>query len=216
MNQRGIALLVGVVLLAAVSLLAVLVASGTLLQRNMATNFREHALALENATIASAFASAWLLSRSPGERDPDCLSECLLPMGIYGAGELPHSPEFEGAGWWDTYGYSAGYDPEAAIQADDPDLDGRSAHWLIEEIHHYKAAEASGENVSTATGYYRILGRGQGKNTSSVAVIESILARPWGGEFEIGSYPPDGPAHSFCQQFEPEQSCGVLSWRQRR
>jgi len=216
LNERGIALVIGLVLLAAVSLLAVLAASGTLLQRNMASNFREHSLALENASIASEFARAWLLGRPANERDPDCLSNCLLPIGVLGPGELPDQPEFAGVGWWQTHGIPAGYNPETATNIDDPDLSGRSAYWLIEEIHYEQSAGEPGTNDTSGTGYYRILSRGEGRNASSVAVIESILARPWAGEFIPGTYPPVGPSRSFCRQFAPEQACGVLSWRQRR
>jgi len=47
MNSRGIALLAGLFLLAALSLLALTTATGTILQRNMATNFQENSLALQ-------------------------------------------------------------------------------------------------------------------------------------------------------------------------
>ncbi len=37
-----------------------------------------------------------------------------------------------------------------------------------------------------------------------------------GGDFEAGTYPPDGPPHVFCLQFDRKYDCGTLSWRQRR
>ena len=63
MNSRGIALFTGLVLLAALSLLALTAASGTVLQRTMAANFQENSMALQNASIAASYARAWLNSR---------------------------------------------------------------------------------------------------------------------------------------------------------
>lgn len=213
MKSRGIALLAAIVLLAALSMLAVLAASGTLLQRNMAANFREGSLALENASLAASFATAWLNSRQALEREPGCVRDCILPVGIYDMGEVPAYPEFEGAGWWRSSGFAAGYDPGAATMIEDPDLAARSAHWVIEEIHFQPGAESPNP---AGTGYYRILGRGEGHNPNNVAVLEAIVARPWEGDITPGIYPPMGPENYFCRQFSSEQPCGVLSWRRRR
>ena len=206
-------MLAGLVLLAAVSLLAVFSASGVVLQRNMAANFRENSLAMENAHKASSFARAWLISRPVSDRDASCLTGCILPIGVRNAGELSDRPEFEGAGWWRDNGYSAGYNPETASTVEDPTLSGRSAYWLIEEIHFDPGAEQA-EN--RATGFYRVFSRGEGRNANSVVVLETIVARPWEGEISPGHFPPTGPERSFCGQFDPQQSCGVLAWRRRR
>lgn len=213
MKSRGIALLAGLALLAAVSMLAVLAASGTLLQRNMATNFREGALALENAVVAVSFARAWLDSRPASEREPGCTSSCILPTGIYGSGEVAPRPEFEGIGWWRVNGYSAGYNPGTASTVEDPDLAARSAHWLIEEVHFQPGMES---HSPAGAGYYRILARGEGHNPHHVAVLEVIVARPWEGEITPAVFPPGWPKSQFCRQFSSQQPCGVLSWRRRR
>jgi Tfp pilus assembly protein PilX len=53
-KEKGVALIAGLVLLAAISLLALMAASGMVLQKHMATNFQQDAQALENAGIAAA------------------------------------------------------------------------------------------------------------------------------------------------------------------
>ena len=63
MKQRGIALIAGLVLLAAISLLGLMAASGMILQKHMASNFRQDMLALENSEMAGSYASKWLFSR---------------------------------------------------------------------------------------------------------------------------------------------------------
>lgn len=221
MNSRGIALITGLALLAAVSLLAILTASGTLLQRNMATNFQQNSLALESASIASVYAQAWLFSRPANAREPDCLNQCILPIAVRNGGELPPHPEYEGSGWWQSHGYITGFDPEAAEVPDSSRHTDDSAYWLIEEIHYEPASvELSTDELKSSPaagiGYYRIFGRGEGRSPNSVAVVESIVARPWGGEFDRGDFPPTGPQTDFCRQFIADADCGVLAWRQRR
>lgn len=213
MNERGIALLAGLVLLAAVSMLAVLAASGTLLQRNMAANFREGSLAFENAAVAASYARAWLDSRPALDREPGCIEDCILPVGIRGNGEIFAQPEFEGIGWWLSNGHSAGYNPGTASTIDDPDLAKRSAFWLIEEVYFQSGAELQ---TQAGTGYYRILSRGEGRSPNNVAVLEAIVARPWEGDIKPGIFPPGEQESSFCGQFSLQQPCGVLSWRRRR
>jgi Tfp pilus assembly protein PilX len=212
-KDRGIALLAGLALLAAVSLLAVYAASGTLLQRHMATNFGEGSLAFENAIVAASFARSWLNSRPASDREPGCVRDCILPVGIHDTGEIPAQPEFKGIGWWRTNGFSAGYNPQTASTIDDPDIATRSAFWLIEEVHFQSGAESM---THGSTGYYRILSRGEGRNSKNVTVLEAIVARPWEGDIKPGKFPPGEPENPFCRQFSLQQPCGVLSWRRRR
>lgn len=216
MNCKGISLLTGLVLLAALSLLAFIAASGTALQRNMAANYQEGSLALKNASVASAYARAWLFSRADIERESACESDCLLPAGFRQAGELPPQPEFESNSWWDEHAIAAGYNPSTAEETPTTDNGAEPARWIIEEIHYETTGDEPGENRAGSIAFYRILSRGTGRNPGSVAVIETIAARPWEGEYLAGAYPPDGLFGTFCKQFENRYDCGVLSWRQRR
>ncbi len=216
MNSRGIALLAGLVLLAAISLLALTAASGTVLQHNMAMNFQENSMALQNASIASAYARAWLDSRQDSERESGCEIDCILPAGIRNPGELPAMPEFESAAWWNSNALAAGYNPQTDETSITPDVGAEPARWIIEEVQYQASGDAGGEFMAEGVAYYRIFSRGTGRNTRSVAVVEAIVARPWVGDFEVGSYPPDGLFGVFCRQFEGRYDCGSLSWRQRR
>jgi len=216
LKSRGIALLAGLVLLAAVSLLALSAASGTVLQRNMAINYQENALALQNASIAESHAMAWLNSRAVIERQSSCQTNCLLPVGIRNPGELPAHPEFESAEWWRNNAFTAGYNLQTAETLVTPDQGAEPARWIIEEIHYLATGDTRDENKAEGLGYYRVLSRGTGRNSRSVAVTELIAARPWDGDFQAGPYPPDGPNRVFCRQFVARYDCGRLSWRQRR
>ena len=216
MNNRGIALLAGLILLASISLLALVTASGTVLQRNMAGNFEDKALALQNASIATGFAAAWLNSRPIISREAGCLINCILPVGIHNPGSLPARPEFESSAWWAAHTIEAGLNPLTAEVIATSDSGFEPARWVIEELHYQPTGETRGENAAEGVAYYRILGRGTGRTNRTVAVTEAIYARPWEGDFEAGPYPPDGPPHDFCLQFGRKYDCGKLSWRQRR
>jgi Tfp pilus assembly protein PilX len=215
-NARGVVLIMGLILLAAISLLALASARGMVLQHRMAGNLAENAEALHNATLAASDARAWLESRADFERDAGCIADCLLPVAIRNAGELPPNPEFESAAWWRVNGLPAGVHPGTG-----DDLGYRSggvepARWIIEEIR-YEPLDPELPDLSVAgTGYYRILARGSGNRHSSVAVSEAILARPWDGDYDPAPYPATEAPGSFCRQFGAPVACGTLAWRQRK
>ncbi|MGK2927254.1 MAG: pilus assembly PilX family protein [Lysobacterales bacterium] len=215
-NPRGVALLMGLLLLAALSLLAVMTANGMLLQQRMAANFGDRGLALGNADRAVAAARAWLDSRADVERQASCVSGCWLPVAIHAAGTLPVNPEFESAAWWRANSVPAGSHPETgeALSAAVPA--GDASRWIIEEIHFAPPAEVVSGPPVGGIGFYRIVGRGTGTDPGNVAVTESVVARPWQGDYEPAVYPPSAPPLEFCRQFDPLLPCGTLAWRQRK
>lgn len=215
-SQCGAALLLGLVLLAAVSLLALTAANGMVLQRRMAANFNGDRHALDNAAIADASARAWLLSRADSERERGCQIGCVLPVAIYGPGQLPAEPEFESAVWWRAHGSLAGAHPESGLQFGPGGGGAEPARWLIEEIRYVPADASFAGDGPGGIGYYRILARGSGLHRGSVAVTETVVARPWEGDYAPSALPPLQPLRQFCGQFDATVDCGTLAWRQRR
>jgi Tfp pilus assembly protein PilX len=210
------ALLTGLILLSAISLLALVSTSGTIMQRQQATNFKAQSRALENAAIAESQARSWLFSRPDHTRQADCLSGCVLPAAIRNRGELPTHPEFESATWWRVNAQEAGRHPETGEVVAARIMGTESAHWLMEEIHFEVLPGVTGAPVIDGVAYYRILSRGAGKHPGSVAVTEAIVARPWEGEFLVASFPADLSGNGFCDQFMGAYPCGTTAWRQRR
>ena len=220
MNQRGVALIAGLSLLAALSLLALVATSGMILQRHMAVNYHENKLALDNSAIAASFAKAWLFSRANHEREKSCTVDCLLPVAIHNAGEIPAQLEFQSVVWWQENGIKAGVNPESGESTGNYPVAGASPPlWILEELN-FEATENSNDGAPfEGVGYYRILSRGTGTHEEKVAVSESIVARPWGGDFQLDVYPPGPEVSTFCQQFSGktgDNDCGHLAWRQRR
>ena len=216
MKCRGMALLTGLLLMAAVSLLAVTAAGGMTLQRQQAANHEDKVRAANRAALAESHAMAWLASRADVERESGCSTNCLLPAGIHRDDEVPDRVAFEPEPWWRARATAAGAVPVTgepggfAVEVDSQAL------WLIEEIHFEAQGETEAAMAFEGVGYYRVLARGRGLHPRSVAVSESIVARPWGGDFEPAAYPPEAPRDSFCGQFDAALPCGRLAWRERR
>ena len=221
MNTRGMALITGLLLLAAISLLALVGASGMILQRHMASNFKHDASALQNAELAQAEGRAWLFSRANHEREPNCATECLLPTAIHPAQQLPALVEFESPAWWQLNAIEAGMDPATGLAVSDYAFDHSSApRWIIEELHFQPLELEPPLNTTQGVGYYRIFGRGSGGGSHSFAVTEAIVARPWGDSFVPQAYPATEDGVRFCEQLDevarPLLDCGTQAWRQRR
>ncbi len=221
MKQRGVALIAGLALLAALSLLALVASSGMILQRHMSSNYQENNLALENSAIATSFAVAWLFSRENHEREESCISDCILPAAIHGTGEIPDQAEYQGSSWWQSNGIAAGVHPETGASTGGNSGSGAiSPLWILEELHFEVAENVPNGAGFEGIGYYRILSRGTGTQAGKVAVTETIVARPWGGDYQLDNFPPGQEYSEFCYQFddkaEEDYGCGQQAWRQRR
>jgi hypothetical protein len=130
-------------------------------------------------------------------------------------GQLPLQPEFESAGWWASHAYPFGRHPETGEAVRMLHTETEAPGWNIEELHYEPRGEAVAGTEIEGVAYYRILSRGAG-GAAGIAVTESIVARPWGGDIEAAPFPPDPGPPVFCAQFEGLHDCGRLAWRRRR
>jgi Tfp pilus assembly protein PilX len=218
-QSRGIALIAGLLLMASMVVLALAVATGMLLERRMAANFSDAQLALQRAQLADKWAGYWLLSRPNNPLDPACNDSCGPSPPLFGSGQLPDPPELEDTGWWQLHAQIAGIEPVTGQVQMDYSLPGtEDARWLIQEMHSqplegYMALPGAPHPTLS---YYRVLGRGSGRFPGSIAVTETIVARPWAAEFLPALHPPAPDAEWFCEQVPIEVPCGRLGWRRRR
>ena len=209
---RGMALLAGLVLMLAVSLLAVTAAGGMTLQQHQAANFSDRQLAFARADRARSWAVAWLFSRPGEQREAACSTNCFLPQAIHARNQLPRQPEIMLLSWWRSNGVAVGANPTMEGVESQFATDDESAMWLIEEVH-YVARPDTAPGIE-GVAYYRVFARGAADD--SVVVSESIIARPWGeGVMEL-AYPPVTALSEFCSAITDEVPCGQLAWRLRR
>jgi len=218
-HSRGIALIAGLLLLASMVILGLAVATGMLLERRMAGNFGDQQLALERAQLAGRWGQYWLQSRSENPLDADCSEACGPTPPIFDAGQLPQSPEFEAGSWWQLNGAAAGLEPGTGDMRIDYTLAGTDDPlWLIEEIHMQplEGIVAEPGDPEPKLGYYRVLGRGSGRLPGSIAVTETVVARPWAASLTPATFPPRSDETWFCEQVPGEVPCGRQAWRRRR
>ena len=223
-RQAGVALLLGLVILAAISLLAVVATSSMILQQRMASNFSDAQSARQAAAWAVSQGEAYLLGVEQDQRLEGCSARCFLPPSsvvIRQPEDLPPFPEYEEVSWWRNWGVAAG----ATSSSESPDESAPSAwsfgtqnpRFVISEVHFEpQMSLTSGSEAPPIDGvaYYQILGLGFGKNTTVQAVEEAIVARPWLGAHVLSPTPQ--PGRNYCATFRPWYDCGRMSWRQRK
>lgn len=210
------ALLTGLLLMAAVGVLAVTAAGSMTLQQHQAANFEDRIRAAASADLAASYAMAWLFSRAGSERQADCVSACLLPAGIGSDNDVPEYPEFESLAWWRANGTPAGSHPVSGEFLGFSASGSTDALWVMEELHFDAAVTPGDPATPAAVGYYRIFSRAGGSHPGSVVVNEAIVARPWADDVVPAAFPPDQPMAAFCARLDENLPCGTLAWRRRR
>jgi len=216
-----VALIAGLAIMAAISLLALAAANSMALQQNMAANFSDQQLAEHKAAKAVSRGARFLLGLEHSARRPDCLQGCFnAPINavIYPPLESPVFPEHELQDWWLEWAFDSSADPITGVSLETPWPAGSEpARFMLEEIHFDDNPDvAPGEAAPLVDGvaYYRLLGRGRGLGPAAIAVEEAIVARPWLGEEAVVETSINGD--SFCSAFKPWYDCGILSRRKRR
>ena len=209
-TQYGMALLLCLVFLLALTLIGLSASSDTILQNRLASNLQETERAKQSANSTLSWAEQWLLSLdgAPPER-------CTAPCGglnLHAKGDIPVHPESESFSWWLNSGHEAGIDPItgdriATISSDSINL----PVWIIELV---KTTPAMVEGNPDLQTWYRILARGSGRTDSAVSVIESMVVRSW--PTVEGADSPDQVAPASCSRFGMPVKCGRYAWRELR
>jgi hypothetical protein len=177
------------------------------MQDRLAGNLRETGQARQSALMAQDWAEGWLLGH--GENAP---VPCALPcvgLVIHAGGTLPPRPGIEDFSWWLANGMEAGVDPVSGERLDTLSVDSATPPmWVIETLHQVTPASASGIETQA---WYRILARGSGRSGRGVAVVESIVTRPWRPSATPGVV-IEGP----CPGFDSSYKCQRVAWRALR
>lgn len=201
-TQAGVVLLLCLLFLTALTLLGLSASAETVMQDTLANNLQETQRARQSALAAQDWAEHWLLGLG-GVAPPSCVKPCAGLL-IHGAGSLPAHPETKGLAWWLANGREAGIDPLSGerlvtfTDTSEPPL------WLIEQVHNITASEAS---ATQDQAWYRIITRGSGQTRPGIAVVESIVTRPWA---ESGETATEAGA---CPGLDPTAPCRRVAWR---
>lgn len=204
-SQCGMVLLVCLVFLTALTLLGLSSASDTVLQKKLAANNHAAGQARQSAFATLAWAENWLLSQQ-GTAPETCTESCA-GLHLHSPGNLPSHPEYEDLSWWMAQGHEAGIDPHSG---DSIALVSAGSHdkpvWIVESVHNQPVAQDGSTDLQV---WYRILARGSGRTSHSIAVLESILVRSW-PQADEGEYSTNCPGAG------PAAKCGRVAWRELR
>lgn len=212
--QRGMVLLMGLLLLASLSVLAIAAASDSQLQLRVAANLDREARALQAARAAGTWAEQWLLSLSQAPLPRACVTDCGEPAPVRVAGTYPARPEHEPETWWLDHGLADGIDPLDGTRLAEAG-DAPAGRWIVEELQREARADATtGTAVDVA--WYRIVARAPMAPSGPAVVVESLLARPWGAAEWFDPLPRAATSESFCAALWSRLPCGRQAWRRRQ
>lgn len=174
-TQTGVVLILCLLFLTALTLLGLSASAETVMQNMLANNLQESERARQSSLSAQAWAEQWLLGLD-GAAPLSCTRPCA-GLFIHTTGSLPPYPESEDLSWWLGHGHEAGTDPMTgerlatlSVGSINPPL------WVIEQLH---VANASDTGAAHDQAWYRIVARGSGRTRAGIAVVESIVTRPW-------------------------------------
>ncbi len=209
-RQTGMALLICLIFLTALTLLGLSSSADAILQKKLAANLQETERARQAALSTLSWVEHWLLEFDGFA--PDSCTEPCDGFHIHIAGDLPLNPEFENLSWWLIHGHEAGIDPvngnritTVSAGSIDPPV------WIIEAIHTSPASEESSTDLQV---WYRILARGSGRTKAAVSVVESTLVRSWSTNDSTES--TDTSSADTCPGSGKSAKCGRVSWRELR
>lgn len=206
-RQLGMALLICLIFLTALTLLGLSASADAILQKKLAANLQETERSRQAALSTLSWVEHWLL-----EFDGLAPSSCTEPcegFHLHGPGNLPPRPEFENLSWWLDHGHEAGIDPLNGNRI--TAVSAGSIYppaWIIETIHSIPASEDGSTQLQV---WYRILARGSGRTNAAVSVMESTLVRSWPSTAST-----DTPGANTCPGSGESAKCGRVSWRELR
>ena len=145
--QKGVALLAGLLLLSALSLLAVTAATGMVQQQRMSGNYEDKQFSHQASILALAKGEQFLYLLEPHHRDSECNDDCYLPPLdniIHQLSEQNLYPELETNSWWNSRAWEAGLDPVTGLAAGDIwQFNSRAPRFFIEELHFKNSSSIS-------------------------------------------------------------------------
>ena len=209
-TETGMALLLCLLFLTALTLQGLSASAETIMQNKLAINLQESERARQSALAIQEWAESWLLQLDGSA--PEICSQACDGLRLHAPGSLPPNPEFEDLSWWMDRGHEAGVDPLTGDRVDNISVGSiNPSMWIIEAVHEIPAMENGSADLHA---WYRILARGSGRTNIGVSVVESIVMRTWAsiGRTDV----PGIEAPGLCPGTEPVAKCGRVAWRELR
>ena len=214
---RGAALVIGLIVMTALTLLTLAASNSQLMQTRIAGNRSHEKLSFQQAELALGWAEQGLLLSTT--LPSACASNCDSSDWILAAGVLPARLEHQSAGWWQSLAMAFG-DPRLPSLAPVSVLPVTSVPHLLIELLELE------QNVPSATytAYFRLSVAAFFPRENGYILLQSVLALPLenvdqtrmvsaviNGNCQTISINPADPDTTV-----PDLPCGRLGWRQLR
>lgn len=176
-QQRGSALMMSMLLLLVLTLLATMNSNTSVVQERMSGNFRDMTMAFEAAESGARWGESWLTSfTSLSAANIPCQTACSGYQPIWEYGQHPNDLASQDQAWWETYGRAYGKDPGSNVDLGMSVPAVKEQPRFVMEQMFFKQENLT-EIPPTAIVYYRVTSRGMGARASSLAVVETTVAR---------------------------------------
>ena len=195
-KQRGIALIIGLLMLVIMTMIGVTAVRSTLLEEKMAGNLKDQNVAFQSAEAALRVGEMYLNGASLGTfvADTSTTSLSKTPTGLYQATLSPTLQRWEQAVWDDAGSVAYPRTPaDLIIAADTPDGAAEPPRYIIEDMS-YAITCSSKTNCVTEpvkvqpggslkfgalseNGLYRVTARGVGTSANTVVFLQSYYYR---------------------------------------
>lgn len=163
-TQRGVSLVVSLLLLLLATLVGVSTLKGTQLEEKMSSNVANKTTAFEAAESALIAGEQWLLTNNT---EPLPVSSCQSFPCVQTLNTSTY-PEDQSDSWWQAN--AAAYGQSLSNVASAP-------RYIVEFIRFIPDTPMVGKGPVSGVYYYRVTARGTGFNTNSQAIIQTTVAR---------------------------------------
>lgn len=186
-GQSGYTLLLAMVLILVMTVFGVYAMNGSIMQSRMAGNYQDSQQAFEAGEMGLRWGEAWLQSRTPITRPFPCQSLTLtvcatVPNAVLDANMIPYNVEAEKptdtGSTWAQINLPYGTDPEDwnAVAGTTPIPEVAQQPRILLEQAFVDRDDLAG-NPQQGRVFYRVLSAATGRRDSTVAVVESSVAK---------------------------------------
>lgn len=170
LRQRGMILIVSMILLLVMTILALTVGQTSRMQERMAGNFRDSDLSFQSAEAGLRSAEQFLWSQTAQP-----ITCGAPPCDVYQQDTFDDTDlRSQDEDWWNDYGREYGVDGTQEV----PDV-RQDPRYVIEELGFTPFSLTVGKGIPAGRTFYRNSSRAYGGAESAQAVVESTFTRPY-------------------------------------
>ena len=175
-RQKGVVLLVGLMLLLVLTILGVAASQSAIIQEKLAGNYRDKSVAFEASEAGARWSTAWLQSLGRGTltRPFPCYTACDSTSRVWNQGVYPAAPDPDDELWAAARQYGINPSDDSSVGVSVPLVHAQPGYIMEQQI--FLRDDLAGESYK-GVAFYRITARGTGERSSSSAIVRAVIAK---------------------------------------